>query len=880
MDWHSLSPSAVLERLKTSDKGLAGAEIQLRQRKYGLNRLRVLKKPSIIFRFLRQFHNILIYILMLSGVATLFLHHWVDSGVIFGVVIVNAIIGFIQEGKAEKALEAIRHMLSLSAVVIRDGERRTIQASTLVPGDIVLLQSGDKVPADIRLINAKTLQVQEAILTGESNPVTKQVEAVKKEAVLADRLSMVYSGTLVVYGRGLGVVTEIGMHTEVGKISAMLQHVQKLTTPLLKQMEKLGYWLTLAIVLLALITFLFGVFVWHESLTGMFMAVVGLIVAAIPEGLPAIITITLAIGVMRMAKRNAIIRHLPAVEMMGSVSTICTDKTGTLTRNELAVQTIVMSEHTYQVTEAGYHAKGELQINHLVFPLSEHPELKMAILVGMLCNDAELYQREDEIELEGNPVDGALLALALKAKLNLNLEKEKCPRIDMIPFESQNKWMATLHHDHEGHGYVFLKGAPEKILLRCHHASEFWYKKLEKLAEKGQRVLALAYKDVSPEKEILNTEDIDDHFIFLGLFGIIDPPREEVSSAVAECKNAGINIKMITGDHALTAKTIAAQVGIEGSHHVLTGDQLDKISDEDLAREVLQVNVYARTSPAHKLRLVQALQKNHQVVAMTGDGVNDAPALKQADIGISMGKKGTEAAKEASEMVLADDNFTSIRDAVKEGRTVYDNLKKALLYILPTNVAESFVIMMAIVFGLVLPITAVQILWVNMITTVTLSLAIAFERSEANVMRRMPRAPSESLLSKFVIWRSFFVGFLFVGALFLLFHFEQSRGASLDETRTAVVNMLVMAEVVYLINSRKLIAPTWHHRNLWENYIVLIGTVSVICFQLLFTYLPVMQKFFGTAAISWSAWLEIIVLSIILFFIVELEKMFIRWKQR
>ncbi len=854
MDWHTLSSSVVLEKLKTSEKGLAGEEIQHRQKTFGLNQLRALKKPSSIFRFLRQFNNILIYILLIAGVATLFLNHRVDSGVIFGVVIINAIIGFVQEGKAEKALEAIRHMLSPSATVIRDGERRTIQAVNLVPGDIVLLQSGDKVAADIRLIQTKTLQIQEAILTGESNPVTKQAEPVVENAALADRLSMAYSGTLVVYGRGLGVVVETGMRTEVGKISAMLQHVQKLSTPLLQQMEKLGRWLTLMIVLLALMTFLFGVLLWHQDLTEMFMASVGLAVAAIPEGLPAIVTITLAMGVTRMARRNAIIRRLPAVEIMGSVSTICTDKTGTLTRNELAVQTIVTREHTYHLTD-----------DHLD-EILEKPELRMLILSGMLCNDAS------------NPIDHALLALAVKTKLNLNLENEKYPRMDMIPFESENKWMATLHHDHEGNGYIFLKGAPEKIFSHCEMIDQFWREKLERLASKGMRVLALAYKKISTEKEILNNEEVDNHFIFLGLFGLIDPPREEVPSAVAECKNAGIQIKMITGDHSLTAKTIAAQVGIENSEQVLTGDKLDEMSDDDLAREVTHVNVYARTSPAHKLRLVRALQKNHHIVAMTGDGVNDAPALKQADIGIAMGKKGTEAAKEASEMVLTDDNFISIRDAVKEGRTVYDNLKKALLYILPTNVAESFGIVFAIIFGLILPITAVQILWVNMITTVTLSLTIAFEHSESQVMRRLPRKPDESLLSSFVIWRSFFVGFLFVGALFLLFHFEQTRGASLNETRTAVVDMLVMAEAVYLINSRKLIEATWHHRNLWENYIALIGIISVIIFQLLFTYLPMMQKFFGTAAISLTAWVEIMVLSIILFFIVEVEKMVIREK--
>jgi magnesium-transporting ATPase (P-type) len=894
MKFYASPTQAVLDNLKTSSKGLTANEVALRRAKYGLNQLTAIKKPSAWFRFFRQFHNILIYILLLSGIMTLFLQHWVDSFVIFGVVIINSFIGFIQEGKAEKALEAIQSMLSPNAVVIRDGHRHTVQSTALVPGDIVLLQSGDKVPADIRLLEVKTLQVQEAILTGESNPITKQIDPVSEQAVLGDRRSMVYSGTLVVYGRALGVVTSIGMKTEIGRISAMLQHVKRLSTPLLKQMEKLGRFLTAIILSLAVVSFFWGVLFWGESLKEMFLAAVGLAVAAIPEGLPAIITITLAIGVTRMAKKAAIIRRLPAVEIMGAVSTICTDKTGTLTRNEMAVQTIVTRANTYQVKTEGDVEKGNIVKegdDQQYISINQHLALKKIILGGLLCNDAEVQQETDKgnnWHVEGNPVDGALLMLAIKAKLDLKLEQEQHPRLDLIPFESQHKWMASLNHDHEGHAFIFLKGAPERLLVRCKEEQideqqqpidlDFWKQKLELLASQGQRVLAIAYRPVSTEQKILNNNDIENDFIFLGLVGLIDPPRVEVPAAVKECAQAGINVKMITGDHAITAQAIAQEVGITNPSDVLTGDQLNEMSDDELAEQIDHVNVYARTSPAHKLKLVQLLQKKRKVVAMTGDGVNDAPALKQADIGIAMGKKGTEAAKEASEMVLADDNFASIKRAVKEGRTIYDNLKKAMIYVLPTNVAESLVILFAIIFGLLLPITPVQILWVNMITTVTLSLAIAFEKSEINIMQRPPRPPTESLLSMFVIWRSFFVGALFTICIFLLFEFEHQNGGGLAATRTTVVNMLVMAEAIYLLNCRKIYEPAcFYCRDFFENHLVFIGIFIVVIFQMLFTYLPVMQHFFGTAPIEWDAWFRIIILSILLFVVVELEKWLIRF---
>jgi magnesium-transporting ATPase (P-type) len=885
-NWHTLSSTKSLSLLNTDEKGLSREEVKQRHQIYGSNQLKTTKKQSSALRFLLQFHNILIYILLASTLITILLKEWVDACVIITVVILNAVIGFIQEGKAEKALDAIRNMLSPKATVIRDGKRHTISAKSLVPGDIVLLSSGDKVPADLRLLHTKNLQIQEAILTGESNPIDKSTEPVdESKNHLGDRTSMAYSGTLVTYGRGTGVVVAIGKNTEIGRISSMIAKAPIFTTPLLKQIAVFGRWLTLAIVLMAVFTFFFGLFVWGNSLNEMFMVAVSLSVAAIPEGLPAIITITLAIGVTRMAKRNAIIRKLPAVEIMGVINTICTDKTGTITRNELAVQNVVTGKHTYSVTGSGYNPEGEFQLNKQTCLATEHPDLEAAIKAAILCNDAELTQTDDEWRLNGNPTDGALLALGLKAKLDLHFEKQARPATDIIPFESEHKFMASLHHDHEGKGYIYVKGAPERILEMCklqnsnsHNVPldmDYWEKQMETLASKGQRLIAIAYYPTDSKQQTLCFEDINNGLILLGLFGLIDPPREEAIAAVAQCKKAGIDIKMITGDHALTAKTIGESVGIDGGE-TLTGAQLDAMSDADLLNAAENVDIYARTTPEHKLRLVKALQKRGHVVAMTGDGVNDAPALRQANIGIAMGQKGTEATKEVAEMVLADDNFASIAHAVEEGRTVYDNLKKAILFTLPNDVGEAAILIMAIVLGKMMPISALQILWINTVTTVALALSLGFEPPETNVMQRSPRPASEPILSKFLLWRILFVSSLFIIFSFGLFLLEQAIGSNLATTRTVVVNMIVMLECVYLINCRKLYSTTWNKEGLFGSKLVLAVIALTIVLQMFFTYLPFMQHLFNTAAIGFKQWGIIIAFAIVIYLLIETEKVILK----
>ncbi|HJX58136.1 MAG TPA: HAD-IC family P-type ATPase, partial [Thiobacillus sp.] len=700
---HSLPASDTLTRLNAPREGLTPDEANARRAQYGANRLPPPQRQPAWQRLLLQFHNVLIYVLLAAGVITALLGHWLDSGVIFGVVIVNAVIGFIQEGRAEEALDAIRDMLSLHATVTRAGERHEIPAEDLVPGDIVHLASGDRVPADLRLIDIKSLRVMEAALTGESLAVDKQVDLVEADAALGDRACMAWSGTLVTHGQGTGVVVATGTATELGRISTLLATVEKLTTPLLKLMARFGQWLAGVILLLSALIFGFGVWVREYPASDMFLAAVGLAVAAIPEGLPAIMTITLAIGVTRMAHRHAIIRRLPAVETLGAVSVICSDKTGTLTRNEMTVQTVIGADAMFEVSGSGYAPEGGFAREGERADPESHPPLREVAHAAFLCNDAELRETAEGWQLTGDPTEGALLTLALKAGLDPRQTRESLPRSDVIPFESEHRFMATLNHDHEGRGFIYLKGAPERVLALCETERradgeaplqpDFWHARMEESAAQGMRLLALAVRHETTTT--LNFSDIEDGgFTLLAVLGLADPPREEAIQAVATCRAAGIQVKMITGDHAATAQAIGKQLGLGGHSpgeavRAVTGADIETLDDAQLREVVAKTDIFARASPEHKLRLVEALQSLGHVTAMTGDGVNDAPALRRADVGVAMGQKGTEAAKEAAEMVLADDNFASIAHAVEEGRTVYGNLKKAIVFILPTNAAEA-----------------------------------------------------------------------------------------------------------------------------------------------------------------------------------------------
>ncbi|GGK56443.1 cation-transporting P-type ATPase [Amphritea balenae] len=881
-NWHTMSTDQVCQTLHTTHEGLRSEQIAKRLNQFGANRLPEPPRRGWLMRLLAQFHNVLIYVLIIAALVTALLGHTVDSGVIVAVVLITALVGFIQEGKAEKAIDAVRNMLSQQAIVIRDGHRMQIPAKELVPGDIVFIQSGDRVPADLHLFKIKNLHIEEALLTGESVPVHKQVEPVAVDAPLGDRRNMAFSGALVTYGQGTGIVVETGAKTEIGRISTMLSEVRTLTTPLTRQLDDFGRWLTGAILFIATLTMMFGYWVRDYALGDMFLAAVGLAVAAIPEGLPAVITIALAIGVQRMANRRAIIRRLPAVETLGSVSIICSDKTGTLTRNEMTVTTVVTAQYIANISGVGYNPHGTFSCNNQDISPQHQPELLEICRASILCNDATLIEKDEEWAIEGDPTEGALLVLGAKSGLEPKNLIQTMPRDDLIPFESEHCFMATLHHDHAGNGIIYVKGAIEAILSRCNKQQRkgkiepldphFWLNQQEQIAAQGKRTLAIAMRPVPENHRILHFNEIDSGLILLGVVGIIDPPRDEAIEAVYSCHQAGIKMKMITGDHATTASAIAMQMGITSHPRSLTGIEIEPMNDEQLRDAVESIDIFARAGPQHKLRIVEALQDRQHIVAMTGDGVNDAPSLKRANVGTAMGIKGTEAAKEASEMVLADDNFASIAHAVEEGRTVFDNIRKSILFILPTNGGQALTIIAAIAMGTTLPVTPAQILWVNMITAVTLALSLTVEPAEPDVMQRPPRNTRTPILSRFMIWRIVFVSLLMVTGTFGLFLWELNNRESIETARTVAINTLVVLEGFYLLNSRYQIASVLNREGLLGNRYVLYAICWVVFFQLAFTYLPIMQSFFHTTDIGVASWGRILIVGAILFLLVELEK--------
>ncbi|MBW8192833.1 cation-transporting P-type ATPase [Neiella marina] len=888
--WHHQDANAVLTELDSGLNGLSCQQAEARLHQYGPNQLPETKPPSALLRFLQQFNNVLIYVLLAAGIGTLLLQHFIDASVIFAVVFLNALIGFIQEGKAEDALRKIRQMLSPTAEVIRDSHHHTIDACELVPGDLVQLHAGDKVPADLRLVSLKGLQIQESALTGESVAVEKSLDSVDENAVLGDRRCMCFSSTLVTHGQGIGVVVHTGAQTEIGRISNLVSQVSSATTPLLRQMAQFGRWLSMAILVIAACNFVLGIALHNYAPAEMFLASVSLAVAAIPEGLPAIMTITLAIGVQRMARRNAILRRLPAVETLGAVTVICSDKTGTLTRNEMTLRSVATAQHDFEFEGTGYAPHGGILKNGAEIMPEQQSVLWQMLHGGVLCNESSLENKEhsDTYQVVGDPMEGALLIAGLKAGLEIEPLHAQYPRTDLIPFESEHRFMATLNHGHNGDTSIWLKGAPEQVLQMCRWQQTesgelqpinpaFWSEKIHALASCGQRVLAIAMKPVIEQQRTLHFADVETELVLLGLFGLIDPPRDEAIRAVERCHKAGIRVKMITGDHAATAKAIAQQLNLTNSNNALIGSQLIEMDEADLRKLVEDIDVYARVDPEHKLQLVQLLQERGEIAAMTGDGVNDAPALKRADVGIAMGKNGTEAAKEASEMVLADDNFASISHAIEEGRTVYDNLKKAILFILPTNGGEALIVLAAVLLGFnQLPLTPVQILWVNMITAVTLALSLAFEPSEKHVMARAPRDAAKPLLSPLLIWRVAFVSVILASGTIGLYLWQIDQGQSVTTARTVAVNTLVMFEIFYLFNSRYISASVLSMDGMFGNKYVLYAIALLIAFQLAFTYFPPLNTLFGTAAINLSQWLAIIGVSSSVFFLVEAEKALIR----
>ncbi|WP_249689676.1 HAD-IC family P-type ATPase [Stappia sp. WLB 29] len=890
-DAHAREGGEVLAVLDAATSGLSDEEAVRRLAIYGENRLPEAPRRGPLIRLLSQFHNVLIYVLIGAAAVTALLGHYVDTGVIAAVVIVNAVIGFIQEGRAEQAMDAIRDMLAPHSSVLRDGRRKGIASAEIVPGDIVLLEAGERVPADLRLLEAAGLRIDEALLTGESVPAEKETRAAAADAPLGDRHGMAYSGTLVTAGTGRGVAVATGRTTQIGRISGLLSSVETLTTPLIRQLDSFARWLTLLILLIAGLLLAWGYYVVHMPFGELFMAVVGLSVAAIPEGLPAVLTITLAVGVQAMARRNAIVRRLPAIETLGSVSVICSDKTGTLTRNEMLAATVATSRHLFAVTGEGYSPDGTVRLDDRDIAAGEHNVLMEIARAAALCNDAALHPHDEGWRTEGDPMEGALMALAAKISGEGHAPFADHQRLAEIPFDAAHRYMAVRHRSPDGRTELHVKGAPEQVLAMCAAQrtpqgetepldKAFWTREMDAIAQKGQRVLALATLDGDWQPAstqaggpgMLRKEDLTGRLVILGLVGLIDPPRPEAVAAVAECHGAGIRVKMITGDHAGTAAAIGRQIGLKNPDRVLTGNDLDAMDDAELSAQVVETDIFARTSPEHKLRLVTALQAHGLTVAMTGDGVNDAPALKRADAGIAMGRKGSEAAKEAADLVLADDNFASIAAAVREGRTVYDNIKKVLSWTLPTSGGEAMTVALALLLGMALPITAVQILWVNLITAVTLGLALAFEPTEEDTMRRRPRPRHQPILGGELLWHILLVSGLFLAAVFGIYFYAVDRGYAPELARTMAVNTLVVLEIFHLFFIRNIYGTSLTWKAVKGTPMVWASVVVITLAQFAITYLPPLQAIFGTTTVPLFEGVLIVAVGAVFFALIEIEK--------
>ncbi len=887
--WHHTPAAGVLRQLGVDPaQGLAAAEVARRQKESGPNRVTPRRGTPLWRKFLRQFHQPLVYILLVAVGVTASLGEWIDAAVILGVVLVNAVFGFLQESKAEHAIAALARMVVTENNVRRDGRTQRVPSEALVPGDIVLLQPGDRVPADLRLLSLKGLQADESALTGESVPIDKRTDPLPPETLLADRRNLAYAGALVTAGHGEAVVFATGDRTETGNIARLISSADELSTPLTKKIAHFSRVILWVILGLAAAAFSIGV-ARGEHAADMFMAAVALAVGAIPEGLPAVVTVVLAIGVSRMAKRHAVIRRLPAVETLGGTTIICTDKTGTLTENQMTVRELFAGGKKFDVTGGGYEPKGELQLDGTRLDLAAHPALAECLRAGVLCNDSQITRAEGERpKVVGDPTEAALLVAAEKGGLLRDDLQKAAPRHDMIPFASEHMFRATLHAAPGGR-VIYLVGAVERLLDRCAHAlgenggpgpldKDAVHRAVEQMAVRGLRVLAFARRHVDAGHVQLDLGHTAEDLTFLGLQGMIDPPRPEAMESVRRCQDAGIAVKMITGDHLVTARAIAGQIGLKGRETdgklaTLSGHELEKTSDEQLPALAESTAVFARVAPEQKLRLVRALQSRGHIVAMTGDGVNDAPALKQADIGIAMGISGTEVAKGAASMVLMDDNFSSIEAAVEEGRGVFDNLIKFIVWILPTNLGEALLLIVAIGLGLPLPALPLQLLWINLTDTI-LGLPLTLEAKETDLMRRKPRDPKRPLLTRPLVLRTALVSLIMVAGGLGLFLYELHVARSgLPAARTTVVNVIVLIEALYLFNCRSLTRSPFS-LGLFANRWALGGVAGMIVAQLLFTYAPLMHRLFHSAPISLASWLRILAVAAVAFVLVEVEKWF------
>jgi len=879
MAWYQLDNQEIFTCLDTSEHGLSDAQAAELLQRHGPNLIAEPERISKIRLFLHQFASPLIYILILAAIITVYLQEYKDSSVIIAVVLFNAFIGFFQEFKAEKSVLALKQMAAPKARVLRQGREREIPSELLVPGDVVILDSGVKVPADVRLFRTVELRVDEALLTGESLPATKTSSPLPEENLTpGDQRNMAFMGTVVLMGRGRGVVVETGGSTILGSIAEEVKRLAPSQAPLQEKLARFANLLGLIVLAAAAVLFLLGVLT-GESPRDMFMTVVAAAVAAIPEGLPVVVTITLARSVALMAKRNAIIRRLPAVETLGSTTVICSDKTGTLTKNEMTVKLIYDGEKAYEVTGSGYQPTGEILQAWLPVEMSARGDLERVLRIGLLCNEAELYEEDNEYKVSGDPTEGALIVSAVKGGLDPITEREMYPQIAAIPFESDWGYMATLHQIQDKR-YIFVKGAPEKVVHMCTECMfgngdkmKIIMRVADNLAKDGLRVLAMAFKEVPPDTEEITHQDVAQDLIVAGLQGMIDPPREEVIEAIAGCKRAGIRVIMITGDHAVTAQAIARKLGLgEVDPQVITGRELEQISDDELYEKVKEVSVFARVAPDHKLRITEQLLQHGEIVAVTGDGVNDTPALKAAHIGVAMGKTGTDVAKEASDMVIADDNFASIFWAVKEGRIVFDNIRKVTFFLIPTGIAAILSIIGTVILGLPMPYLPAQLLWINLVTNGFQVIALAFEPGEKDVDRRPPRNPREGIMSSVLVQRTVIVGLLIAVGVIVKFVYGIEHGENLDHARTMAVTTMVFFQFFQAINSRSEFQSIFR-LNPFTNPLLVYALLASTFAQLAVIYAPPLQWVFRTVPLTPFEWLLLLGLSLSVILVVEIDKL-------
>ena len=877
--WHELSIEAAIDRAGARLEGLSTAEATRRLAQYGPNRLADSAKARPLAILIRQVKSPLIYILIAAGIVTLLIGDPLDSAVIIAVIVLNSIVGFVQEYKAEESLQALAKMTAPHARVLRDGEEHEIDAEEVVPGDVAILETGMKVPADLRLIRSIELTADESALTGESLPVAKTTAPIPDPgAPLGDRTNIAYLGTSITNGRGAGVAVATGRRSTFGMISEQVRAVGESESPLQERLTRFAWLIVVFVLVVTAVVFVLGLLT-GESLANIALTAVATAVATVPEGLPVTVTVALAVGVWRMAQRRAIIRKLPVVETLGSCTAICSDKTGTLTRNEMTVRRILAGGREYEVTGVGYEPRGEILHAGTPISLADAPELALALRIGRHCNASSVYEEEGRHFAHGDPTEAALIVAALKGGLDHERELAEYPQLDERPFSSERQYMATLHA-HDGQRLVFVKGSPERVLEMSVAAAGLpeldagqALAASQRLAAEGLRVLGMAMREAPPGTEELDHSTAESGLTFVGLQAMIDPPRPEAIEAIARCREAGIRPMMITGDHRVTAAAIGAQMGIvdDPEAEAVDGRQLETMSDEELSERVATVSVFARAAPIHKLRIVRALKGRGEIVAVTGDGVNDAPALKEADIGVAMGVSGTDVAKEASDMVLSDDNFATIYAAVEEGRVVFDNIRKVVMFLIPTGIGFVATVIATIVLGLPLPFLPAQIIWVNLATNGLQDVAMAFEPPEGDVGRRPPRDPGEGILTRAMIERTFFVAAVLLVGTLAIYVWALDATDDVTISRSVAMTAIVVMQSAHIFNSRSLLRSAFRMNPL-SNRFLLVSFIGGLALQVLALYWGPLQFVLNTVPLPLDAWLLMLPLAAVIIAVVEIDK--------